>query len=291
MERLKDKLMECLGVYRMPNKFSFRTMEEFCDLNNLDIDNMSEDVVNFFYDNLDVVKLPNCNRDLMTHNEWILESLKSHHHKHLIHSVEKIFGDDLLKVSDVPSQKKLNNRDLAFVISTDTGIFSNNRTKLSDSPLSKKLYKVLDFHNYYISTIEHNSDYGAIYVEPLYTEDATQFVKDNGGIVYHITDRKYLDKILRTGLRPKVSNAEKGMYRYFTERVFLISHSEDIEEDIENVIYDTDIQDYVILKIDVSKLNITFWFDDASEGNTIYTYESIPPKFISVISEEEITTT
>ena len=32
-----------------------------------------------------------------------------------------------------------------------------------------------------------------------------------------------------------------------------------------------------------SKLNITYWWDDASGGETVYTIESIPPKFIKVI--------
>ena len=47
--------------------------------------------------------------------------------------------------------------------------------------------------------------------------------------------------------------------------------------------FDPFSEDYVILKIDISKLNITYWWDDASGGETVYTIESIPPKFIKVI--------
>ena len=62
-------------------------------------------------------------------------------------------------------------------------------------------------------------------------------------------------------------------------------HSPRIQKDLIQVLDDLDAwNNYVILKIDVSKLNITFWWDDASIGNTIYTVESIPPKFIEVIN-------
>ena len=64
----------------------------------------------------------------------------------------------------------------------------------------------------------------------------------------------------------------------------MIVDSENIKSDITQVINDLNLwRDYAILKIDISKLNITYWRDDASRGNTVYTVESIHPKFIEVI--------
>lgn len=66
-------------------------------------------------------------------------------------------------------------------------------------------------------------------------------------------------------------------------------HGNDAAKDVESVINDLGYKiwsdEYVILKVDVSNLNITFWCDDASTGNTIYTYDSIHPKFITVIND------
>ena len=86
-------------------------------------------------------------------------------------------------------------------------------------------------------------------------------------------------------MRPKVKkNDDEYRYRYYTERVFLIVDSENIKSDITQVINDLNLwREYAILKIDISKLNITYWWDDASRGNTVYTVESIHPKFIEVI--------
>jgi hypothetical protein len=64
----------------------------------------------------------------------------------------------------------------------------------------------------------------------------------------------------------------------------LILNTDDVKKDVKHVINDLNLlRDYAILKIDISKLNITYWWDDASKGNTVYTVESIHPKFIEVI--------
>ena len=74
--------------------------------------------------------------------------------------------------------------------------------------------------------------------------------------------------------------------------MFLIVGSNNIKNDLISVIQDLGYsiysEDYAILKIDVSKLNFTFWWDDASKGNTVYTVESIPPKFIEVINIDNV---
>lgn len=116
------------------------------------------------------------------------------------------------------------------------------------------------------------------------TENATEFVKKQR-YVYHITHKDNIQNILKKGLRPKVKkNNDEDRYRYYTERIFLIVDSENIKSDITQVINDLNLwRDYAILKIDISKLNITYWWDDASRGNTVYTVESIHPKFIEVI--------
>ena len=35
--------------YSMPYRYSIRTMEEFCDINDIDIDNITEEQIEYFY--------------------------------------------------------------------------------------------------------------------------------------------------------------------------------------------------------------------------------------------------
>ena len=186
--------------YKMPHKFSFITLEEFCELNNIQESELTDDQIKFFYDNYGCSKgLPASIYDAShTHNDWVVENFKSHDYK-----------------------------------------------------------------------------------------DASDFVKQSK-YVYHITYKDNLQNILKKGLRPKAKKTqEDSIYRYYTDRVFLIVDSPNIKKDLVNVIQDLGYNpfsdDYVILKIDISKLNITYWWDDASGGETVYTIESIPPKFIKVI--------
>ena len=121
------------------------------------------------------------------------------------------------------------------------------------------------------------------------------FSTKNCNIVYHITDIDNLKTILRTGLRPRVgkSIAENG-YRYFSDRTFLIGHSDNIVENIKSVLRDKGYNDpyddrYVLLKIDLKNHNIPLWFDDASSGEmNVYTLTAIPSKLISVIKLDDL---
>lgn len=186
-------------IYKMPHKFSFITLEEFCELNGIPEDELTDNQINYFYEHYgEKTGLPASRYDLDNdHNDWIIENLQS-----------------------------------------------------------------------------------------TQTENATYFVKKQR-YVYHITHKDNVQNILKKGLRPKVKkNNDEYRYRYYTERVFLIIDSENIKSDITQVINDLNLWiDYAILKIDISKLNITYWWDDASRGNNVYTVEYIHPKFIEVIDD------
>ena len=278
--------------YEMPHKFSFITLEEFCELNNLDENSLTEEQINFFYDNYGKSSgLPASRYDLThTHNDWVIENLQSHDHKIVIRRIKDVLGDQLLNIDTEDASEKLTKaRIVRFFINKSCNIFNSNSEttfKLKDCKIANEINKILKFHNYYITQIYLHENNNILIIEPKQTENATDFVKESN-YVYHITYKQNLTNILRTGLRPKVKKSkDEPAYRYFTERVFLIMHSPRIRKDLIQVLGDLDAwNNYVILKIDVSKLNITFWWDDASIGNTIYTVESIPPKYITVIND------
>ena len=290
MISLKDKISK--GNYILPHKFSFITLEEFCELNNIDENNITEQQINYFYDNYGKKQgLPASKYDAVTtHNDWIVENLKSHNHTIVVKRLKKLLGDDLIAVNtDKLSEKFTNARIIRLAINKNCDIFDNDSEvtfKLNSNKLSKDIYTILNFHNYYITLIYKYETENVIILEPKYTEDATDFVKSNK-YIYHITNRSNLQNIIKKGLRPKAKKSkDTGIYRYFVDRIYFTVHNDNIKFDLISVIkdlgYDLDDSDYVILKIDISKLNATFWWDDASHGNTVYTYESIHPSFINI---------
>ena len=291
MKTLKEHLN--YKSYLIPHKFSFITLEEFCELNNIDENNISDEQIEYFYDNYGRKHgLPASVYDAKTtHNDWIVENLKSHDYSIVIKRLKKLLGTSILNIdADILSEKYTNARIIRISLNKNCDIFnidSEKTFKLKKCELSDKLYNVLNFHNYYITLIYTYEYENVIILEPKYTEESTNFVKENR-YIYHITNKNNLKNIIKKGLRPKAKkNNSEELYRYFIDRVYFTVHSANIKQDLTRVItdlgYNIYSDEYVILKIDTEKLNITFWWDDASHGITVYTYESIHPKFINII--------
>ena len=190
------------------------------------------------------------------------------------------------------------------MISKDCPIFGDDDKgflssfELSDCELSDKIYNILEFYKYYITFIEEykkeNVEGYILQIESYFTEDARETIKENGNILYHITESRNVPDILRKGLIPKTGKRTyQGGYRYFPERVYLIGNNPNIVENIDSVIIDKEFEkngiQYAILKIDLGKHNISLWYDDASDGKyNVYTLEAIPPSFISITTIDEI---
>lgn len=281
--------------YNMPYRYSIRTMEEFCDINDIDIDNITEEQVEYFYENINRWGLPTRSGDYRNESEWIRESLTSHSKQKLIKKLEDIFkGIDHIIYED--GTKIMKNGVIAIGVDSNCEIFHNSIEKdfkLNNCKLSEEIYSVLTFYNYYITLVENTGKTTYIYLEPIYTELANDEIKQNGNIIYHITKFDKVPDILKKGLRPKVGKlpSERGGYRYFPKRLFLIYHSKDIVNDIKTVILDKgyNAREYRILKINLKNHNLNFWRDDASSGeHNVYTMDSIPPKLIEVVKLEDI---
>jgi hypothetical protein len=96
--------------------------------------------------------------------------------------------------------------------------------------------------------------------------------------LYHVTDRKFLPKILKYGLVPKSKNkVSKHPDRIYLviNKNFLIDISLMMEEFIP-------IEDQVYLRIDLKNLPIFLRIDSQFDGG-VYTTDNIPPNNIEVI--------
>ena len=97
--------------------------------------------------------------------------------------------------------------------------------------------------------------------------------------MYHVTDGKYLDKILKNGLKPKSVHSKSG-YSH-EDRIYLFIKKPD-NEDMEVSVS----QDKVVLEIDLNLLNkTTKIYADPRLENGAYLFEPISPACIGVIEK------
>ena len=291
MKKLSD-----FALRKKPKKNGFCTFEEYCDINGINDTNISERDINFYY-NFRYVYVPDCIGD--NYKERLYETLTSHSKKSLVNRLLRLLSEFIIDV-DLESPKNLDKGIFTFLISKDCPIFGKDNKdflssfELYDCELSNKIYDILEFYKYYITYIEENKEWYILQIESYFTEDARVAIKENGNIVYHITESRNVPDILRKGLIPKTGKRiYQGGYRYFPERVYLIGHNPNIIANIDSVINDKKLEksriQYTILKIDLGKHNISLWYDDASNGKyNVYTLEAIPPSLISITTKDEI---
>ena len=291
MKKLSD-----LIIRKKPKKNGFCTFEEYCDINGINDTNISERDINFYY-NFRYVYVPDCVGD--NYEERLYETLTSHSKESLVKRLTDLLNKFIIDV-DIDGAKNIDKGIFTFLISKDCPIFSEDDKEflssfeLSDCKLSDKIYDILEFYKYYITFIEENEKGYILAIESYFTEDARETIKENGNILYHITESLNVPDILRKGLRPKTGKRKyQGGYRYFPERVYLIGNNPNIVENIDSVIIDKQFEkrgiQYSILKIDLGKHNVSLWYDDASVGKyNVYTLEAIPPSLISITTLDEI---
>ena len=291
MKKLSD-----LTIRKKPKKNGFCTFEEYCDINDINDNNISERDINFYY-TFRYVYVPDCVGD--NYEERLYETLTSHSKESLVNRLTDLLSEFILDF-DINSTKNIDKGIFTFLISKDCPIFGEDDKEflssfeLSDCKLSDKVYNILEFYKYYITFIEENENGYILQIESYFTEDARATIKENGNILYHITESLNVPDILRKGLIPKTGKRKyQGGYRYFPARVYLIGNNPDIIENIDSVIDDKEFEknkiQYSILKIDLGEHNVSLWYDDASVGKyNVYTLEAIPPSLISITTKDEI---
>lgn len=268
----------------MPSYQGFCTFEEYCDLNNIDENNITEEHVWAFYNK----RFNNVSRPHDVYSSYILEMLNSHSANKFVELLNEILPDDCAAYTK--DYVDDNSKDAAMIIIkvpyVNNLVSKQNIKKcvLKPSDISKKIETYMHYFNYYITYIDIVEKTYEIYIEPRKTVDASLDVLKSGNIVYHVTHKNNLSSILKKGLRPTVGNSpENGGYRYFPDRLFVIKHTENYLNDILEVLNIRKLHkgDYVIFKIHLKHHEIDFYTDSAMDNtNMLYTFEAIPPSLL-----------
>ena len=264
------------------------TIEEFCDENNIDLENINDAQVTFFYyDKAQYAHTSNAHEKYLAS---IRESLTSYSGKKLAEKLSKVIGWHGI----VDSSESDNPQTIYLFLNDDYLVHSksNKDFTLSDTIESDNIYKLLKQINYHITKIDKFKDDWIIVIEPRYSEDMTEYLRKKTDIFYHITYKDNLKKIFKRGLTPKVGKTRiQGGYRYFPEKVFLLADSEYAKSNIGEIIQNKQLsdEDYVILKIDLKDHNIGLYKDDFyNDEEFVYTYEAIPPKLLTIVELEDL---
>ena len=167
----------------------------------------------------------------------------------------------------------------------DVSIF----TDFNNKELSLELISLINSMGYFISIVNlkageklkdkndiektlTNSDRISIMIEPNY-DDKINF---NGEYLYHTTDSKNLDKILKYGLIPKSKNTRS----FYPERIYL-SPNEDWMSSIRQELVGDKGGEYINLRIKNFK-GLSLYKDVRFKGG-FFTYDNISPKYIELI--------
>jgi hypothetical protein len=167
----------------------------------------------------------------------------------------------------------------------DVSIF----TDFNNKELSLELISLINSMGYFISVVNlkageklkdkndiektlTNSDRISIMIEPNY-DDKIDF---NGEYLYHTTDSKNLDKILKYGLIPKSKNTRS----FYPERIYL-SPNEDWMSSIRQELVGDKGGEYINLRIKNFK-RLSLYKDVRFKGG-FFTYDNISPKYIELI--------
>lgn len=165
--------------------------------------------------------------------------------------------------------------------------------KISNEYLYEELKDFfIDIPNDYIKLYENNCLYkiGFDYInehlkniEPIYSEDASEYFNKCHRQAYHFTYKKNIEGILKNGLRLK-----HEIYREFPERIYLwaTDKKQDINDnnkellDFIHKIFGNDklsLKDIGIIKVDLYHTNFPAYKDTAmKEKEAIFVYNNIP---------------
>lgn len=288
MMRTLGEYLYAYSKYRLIKPFHSTTLEEFCDVNNIDVDNINENQLTVFYECKDEEwHTANAKEKYLAN---IDESLTSYSGKKLAERIEKIIGEHgqvHFFDTNIPHTIVVELYDEHFI---DKNSFKD--LTLSDTKESKEIQHQLDKFMYYITRIYRKNNVVAIEFEPMYSENMTNAIRSNTDIMYHVTSKSNVNKMLKIGLTPKVGRLPKtGGYRYFPEKIFLISGaSKNLHKLIKLIASQKEYGDmYSVIKVDLSGHNIGLYRDDQyNSDDVVYTFEAIPPQILKEIELEDL---
>ena len=161
---------------------------------------------------------------------------------------------------------------------------NNNTIKITLPNKNLNLKDNLDYYfkkyGYINSRVDNNSDNTtSYYYEKKYPEEINLFqILQQYDCLYHVTEEKNINNILKKGLKTKSNKISSG-YMHDERNYFFLNYPD------KEIVACLAIAKPKILKIDLNKLPLTYTFYfDQRLNNAVFSYEQIPPEVIEIIN-------
>lgn len=258
-------------------------------------------------------------KDLNYSKDFILENLQTHNWKGMWAQIQDAFKDYAL--GEIRPEKEDEKTYLYWTLPNQPGGLSseliqepeeNSFTKQSyttirhfnkESEAYKILKRICDFWGYVLSGAYKRTFVSRITLEPVYPEDAAEYVHEEcGGWGYTITPKENASSIEKVGLRCKNGNRqemdqlrqlakEKGWkddvkpYREFPKRIYFAAFDpeDDIEERMKEIGEEIgrSWESVACFRINFNKIHCPIYRDPAmNSSHAFFTYTNIPASFL-----------
>ena len=208
--------------------------------------------------------------------EYINENLQTHDYKKLQNKLLEYYKDDIENFKEYDGSKKIK----SFWI-----ILKNNNKKINIKDLRnhsnniEEFFNLLNFFNYTYREWEKIENKICLFIEPIYSEDATEYFNKCHRQAYHFTYKKNVENILNNGIRLK----EKDSLIRYPKRIYIWATDKKISKsEINNFIKtlfseEFDENKIAIIKIDLHNTDYPVYKDTAmKDKEALFIYNSIP---------------
>lgn len=275
MKSIKDYIDKWQPSYKISNEYLYEEMKDF-------FENIPEEYITL-YENNCLYKIG---------FDYINENLKTHDYKKLQNQLLKEYSDYIEEFKDYEGTDNIKS---FYIILKNQKPKYNLETSKFDNPLLsvknveknteevEKFFNILRFFNYQYSQWKFVDNKYGLYIEPIYSEDSSEYFNKCNRQAYHFTYKKNIEGILKNGLRLK-----RGTYRKFPERIYLwaTDKKQDINDNNKELlnfvrkIFVNDklyLNDIGIIKVDLYHTNYPVYKDTAmKDKEAIFVYNNIP---------------
>lgn len=203
--------------------------------------------------------------------------IKTHNPKHVTDRLNR-FGNKRLKCYFFRDLEELNLGFINIEFFDKDESFVNDVIKYMDN-MGYFFSSWVDIYNDVIKKPSTLTDYNEIYQLKFEPKFDIEYNTDNR-YLYHVTDKKHLNKILKIGLTPKT----KSKISEHPDRIYLainLESAHDISYQM-NIAGFINTEDQVLLKIDTQENPLFLMVDGQFKGG-VYTTYNIKPEDIEVI--------
>lgn len=218
--------------------------------------------------------------------EYIDENLNTHDTSKLKNQLLKYYGEEIDEFKDYDGDDKI--KSFYIVINNDI-----KKPKLNITDLRRHqgdteyFFNLLAFFNYTYREYEVIDRHTCLFIEPIYSEDASKYFNTVHRQAYHFTYKENVNKILKNGIRIR----DKNTFIRYPKRIYLwaeykkLHQSKDINEFIKKILGEQMSLDNVgIIKVDLNNVHFPIYKDTAmNEKEAIFVYNNIPAKLCKEI--------